>query len=147
MPIQTATEEILFRGYLLQGLFKLTKNKWVALIIVTILFAFAHIFNPEFKNNFFPVITAYLTFSLLFGLITLIDDGLELPMGIHAANNLFVAVILSASGGVFSTPSIFKTSTQYLIEVLPALLILMSIMTSLTLQYIYKWNFKSSSTQ
>lgn len=142
IPIQTAVEEILFRGYLLQSLFLLTKNKWIALWIVTILFALAHMGNPEMDVNFLLVIAGYFTLSLLFGIITLIDNGLEIPIGIHAGNNLFVALILSATDGAFNTPSIFKTNSEFLTGILPISLILLSILTFTTLKIIYKWKIK-----
>lgn len=143
VPIQTGVEELFFRGYLLQSLYNLFKNKWIAVAIVTILFTLAHIANPEFDKNFVNVIFGYFALSTLFGYITIIDDGLELPMGIHAGNNLFVALILSSTDGAFITPSIFKTTSESLIEIMPIALCVLSVLTFVILRFIYKWDIKT----
>ena len=47
IPIQTSTEELLFRGYLLQGFGVLFKNRWLPLILTSVLFVGLHYANPE----------------------------------------------------------------------------------------------------
>jgi len=47
LPIQTSFEELFFRGYLMPGMGLLTKNKWLPLIITSVLFGLIHGFNPE----------------------------------------------------------------------------------------------------
>ena len=140
VPIQVAAEEILIRGYLLQSVQQLIHKKWASLIIITIFFALLHVFNPEFKNGFWRILPAYLILSFLFGLITIIDDGLELAIGLHTGNNLFVSLILSTNDGAVQTPSIFQTSTGILVEILPLLLSIISIAAFLILKFIYRWN-------
>ena len=142
VPIQAAVEEIFYRGFLIQGIYHLTNKKWITLIIITILFAISHSINPEFKSGFLTIIPAYLIFSFAMGYITLADNGLEIPIGIHAGNNIFVALILSASGTSVSTPSLYKTDIQNLIEILPLLLVLLSVLSFALLKLIYKWKSK-----
>ncbi len=142
IPIQTAVEEIFFRGFLMQGVYRLTNHKWITLIIITILFAVAHVFNPEFKNGFLTIIPAYLIFSFVMGYIALADNGLEIPIGIHTGNNLFVALVLSASGASVTTPSLFKTDIQNLINILPVLLVSLSLLSFILLKLKYKWKLK-----
>lgn len=142
IPIQAGVEEMFYRGYLLQGIFKLTKNRWITLILVTILFALSHAFNPEFKNGFLTMIPAYLIFSFTMSYITLLDNGLEIPIGIHTGNNLFVAVILSANGASVTTPSIFKTNLNNLVDLLPLLFVLLSLSSFMILKTLYKWKYK-----
>jgi membrane protease YdiL (CAAX protease family) len=141
VPIQSAVEEIFFRGYLLQGIYRLINEKWISLIIVTLLFAISHVFNPEFKDGILVIIPAYLIFSFTLGYIAILDNGLEIPIGIHAGNNIFVAIVLSATGGAVTTPSLFKTSVPNLVDVLPLLLFLVSIFSFISLKFIYKWRF------
>ncbi len=139
VPIQSAAEEIFYRGFLMQGIYKLINKKWVTLIIITVLFAISHAFNPEFKAGFLTIVPAYLIFSFLMGYIALADNGLEIPIGIHTGNNLFVAIILSASGTAFTTPALFKTDLQNLINILPPLFILLSVFSFILLKLNYKW--------
>ena len=47
IPIQTSAEELMFRGYLMQGFGVLAKNKWFPLLLTSIIFGGMHIFNPE----------------------------------------------------------------------------------------------------
>ncbi|WP_027418622.1 CPBP family intramembrane glutamic endopeptidase [Crocinitomix catalasitica] len=142
VPIQTAVEEIFYRGFLMQGIYRLTNKKWITLLIITILFAISHAFNPEFKNGFLTIIPAYLIFSFVMGYIAIVDNGLEIPIGIHTGNNLFVAIILSASGASVTTPSLFKTDIHNLVDILPALLVLLSVFSFALLKLKYKWKLK-----
>lgn len=139
VPMQSATEEIVYRGFILQGLYKLLGRKWLTLIIVALLFTLSHAFNPEFESGFLTIIPAYLIFSLAITYITVIDDGLEIPIGIHTGNNLFVALILSASGASFTTPSVFTTSIGHLINILPILLGSLSVICLVLFKFRYKW--------
>jgi len=43
IPIQTSTEEYIFRGYLMQGFANLAKNKWFPLIMTSVIFGAMHI--------------------------------------------------------------------------------------------------------
>jgi len=53
----------------------------------------------------------YVSAGLFLGLITILDDSLDLALGVHAATNIFGALILSYEGGAMQTDSLFKTST------------------------------------
>ena len=47
IPIQTSTEEYVFRGYLMQGFANLALNRWFPLMMTSLIFGLMHIFNPE----------------------------------------------------------------------------------------------------
>lgn len=47
LPLQTIFEELMFRGYLTQGVGSCTKSRWLVLIIPALLFSLTHILNPE----------------------------------------------------------------------------------------------------
>jgi membrane protease YdiL (CAAX protease family) len=111
-PIQTTLEEVFFRGYLMQGFFLLVGNKLVPLVLVTMIFMLAHYWNPEFSSESGLGIIEYLLMSLFLGLMTVLDDGLEVPCGIHAANNIFLSVIMSATDGSLQTDALFETNLQ-----------------------------------
>ena len=107
IPIQTSFEEILFRGYLLQGFGVLMKNRWVPWLLTSILFGSLHFANPEVEEMGYGLMVYYIGTGLFLGLITLMDDGLELALGFHAANNLIGALVMSSSWTAFQTEALF----------------------------------------
>lgn len=113
LPIQTATEELLFRGYLMQCLSLIFKNGIVPLIITSVLFGFMHADNPEAEaHGLLLMMPYYIFFGAFLGMLTLLDEGLELAMGIHCANNLVSALLVSSKNSVLKTDSIFYTSVE-----------------------------------
>ncbi|MFV5696317.1 lysostaphin resistance A-like protein [Flavobacterium sp. LB3P122] len=108
IPIQTSTEEYIFRGYLMQGFANLAKNKWFPLIMTSVIFGAMHISNPEVSKIGNIVLVYYIGTGLLLGIITLMDEGMELALGFHAANNLVSALLVTSDWSAFQTHSIFK---------------------------------------
>jgi membrane protease YdiL (CAAX protease family) len=110
-PLQSSAEELFFRGYLLQGLGQLTCRPLLLAAITGLIFALLHIENPEVGSEFWLVMGFYFVFGFALALITLRDNGLELALGIHAANNLFTALIANFKGSAVASPAIFTAST------------------------------------
>ena len=137
LPIQVAAEEIIFRGMIFQGLYKLTRNRWVAFGLVTLAFALVHSSNPEMRSGIWRVMPAYVMMSALFGFVTLRDGGLELAIGLHLGNNLLAALIMSTSDGALTTPALFKTSVSDLVAVLPPLLVVLSALSLVIIWWRY----------
>lgn len=108
IPLQTSFEEYLFRGYLMQGIGVIVKNKWAPLIITSFSFGLLHIANPEVDKLGPIIMVYYIGTGLFLGIITLMDEGLELALGFHAANNLFTALLVTADWSALQTHSIFK---------------------------------------
>jgi CAAX protease family protein len=108
VPLQTSFEEYLFRGYLMQGIGVLVKNKWMPLIITSTAFGLLHIANPEVEKLGYIILVYYIGTGFFLGITTLMDEGLELVLGFHAANNLFTALLVTADWTAFQTHSIFK---------------------------------------
>lgn len=108
IPLQTSFEEYLFRGYLMQGLGVLAKNRWVPLIFTSTIFGLLHIANPEIDKLGYLLLVHYIGTGFLLGIMTLMDEGLELALGFHAANNLIAALLLTADWTAFQTHSILK---------------------------------------
>ena len=108
IPLQTSFEEYLFRGYLMQGIGVVCKNKLVPLIVTSVLFGMLHIANPEIDKLGYILLVHYIGTGFFLGIITLMDEGLELALGFHAANNLFTALIVTADWTAFQTNSIFR---------------------------------------
>lgn len=108
IPIQTSTEEYIFRGYLMQGFGNLAKNKWFPLLMTSLIFGLMHIANPEVEKMGNIILIYYIGTGLFLGIITLMDDGMELALGFHAANNLVGALLITSDWSAFQTNSILK---------------------------------------
>jgi len=108
IPIQTSFEEYFFRGYLMQGIGAIVKNKWIPLLITSLLFGFLHYWNPEIDKLGNLSIIYYVLTGLFLGVITLMDKGMELAIGFHAGNNVFISLLVTADWTVFQTNSIIK---------------------------------------
>ncbi|MFV5684323.1 lysostaphin resistance A-like protein [Flavobacterium sp. GB2R13] len=112
IPIQTSTEEYIFRGYLMQGFANLAKNKWFPLIMTSVIFGAMHISNPEVSKMGNIILVYYVGTGFLLGIITLMDEGMELALGFHAANNLVSALLVTSDWSAFQTHSIFKDVSE-----------------------------------
>ena len=113
IPIQTATEELIFRGYLMQGFGLAFKNGIAPLLITSILFGLMHASNPEAKaHGLLIMMPYYIFFGAFLGILTLLDEGAELAMGIHCANNLFSSLLVCSKNSVLQTDAIFYTSVE-----------------------------------
>jgi membrane protease YdiL (CAAX protease family) len=108
LPIQTSTEEFIFRGYLMQGFGILAKNRWLPLLITSTAFGLMHIMNPEVEKMGYFIMVYYIGTGLFLGIITLMDDGMELALGFHAANNIFTALLVTSEWSALQTESVFK---------------------------------------
>ena len=112
MPIQTSTEELVFRGYLMQGFFNLARNKCFPLVMTSVIFGTMHIFNPEVQKMGYLILVYYIGTGLFLGIITLMDEGTELALGFHAANNMMAALLITSDFTVFQTHSVFKDLSE-----------------------------------
>jgi hypothetical protein len=108
IPLQTSFEEYLFRGYMMQGLGIAAKNRWVPLVVTSVLFGLMHLGNPEVEKLGYGIMIYYIGTGFFLGIITLMDEGLELALGFHAANNLIGALLLTADWTAFQTDSLYR---------------------------------------
>ena len=106
IPIQTSVEEIVFRGYLMQGFGHWLNSRFMALFLTSTVFGSLHLANPEITALGYEFVILYITVGFVLGIMTLMDDGLELALGFHAANNLIAALLVTADWTVFQTESI-----------------------------------------
>tara|TARA_R110000868_G_scaffold4211_13_gene26722 strand:- start:131310 stop:132227 length:918 start_codon:yes stop_codon:yes gene_type:complete len=108
IPLQTSFEEYLFRGHMMQGIGLMAKNRWVPLVITSILFGVMHLGNPEVTKLGLGIMVYYIGTGFFLGILTLMDEGLELALGFHAANNLVGALLLTADWTAFQTESLYR---------------------------------------
>lgn len=112
IPLQTSFEEYFFRGYLMQGIGVVTKSRLIPLIITSVTFGLMHIANPEVGKLGPIIMVYYIGTGFFLGIITLMDEGLELALGFHAANNLIGALLVTADWTAFQTHSILKDVSE-----------------------------------
>lgn len=139
IPFQAAFEEIIFRGYLMQGFTVLVKNRLFPLIMTSVFFGLMHAFNPEVKDfGFWTMIPQYILFGLIFGIITILDDGIEAAMGAHAANNIFLCIMVTNESSALQTPALYEQLNVYPWSEFKSMLI-MGVIIILILKLIFKW--------
>ena len=107
LPLQIGFEEYFFRGFLMQQIGIAVRNKWFPLILTSALFGLCHAANPEVFTMGYGLLAYYIGIGLLLGIIVLMDEGLELSLGFHLANNLMAVVLLSFDFSALHTDSLF----------------------------------------
>lgn len=112
LPLQTSFEELLFRGYFMQGLGTLLKNRWLPLILTSVAFGLLHGANPEVEKLGYISMVFYIGTGFLFGILTLMDEGTELALGVHAINNIMAAIFVTTDWTVFQTDALFIDTSE-----------------------------------
>ncbi len=139
IPFQAAFEEMLFRGYLMQGFAVLARNRWVPVLLTSLLFGFLHAWNPEVKEyGFLTMMPQYVLFGLDFGIATIIDDGIEIALGAHAANNIFLCIMVTNKNSAIQTPAVFEQLAIHPWAEFAGLLI-STVVFLIILKYLFKW--------
>ncbi len=106
IPLQTSFEEYLFRGYLMQGIGLISKRRWIPLFLTSVVFGLLHCANPEVEKMGYILLVYYIGTGFLLGIMTLMDEGMELSLGFHAANNITGALLVTSDWTVFQTDSL-----------------------------------------
>ncbi|MDR0572553.1 MAG: CPBP family intramembrane metalloprotease [Tannerella sp.] len=142
IPLQATAEEFLFRGYLAQGVASWTHSRWWALIIPSVLFGLLHSYNPEVAEYGFGVMmTQYIFMGFMLGLMSILDDGIELAMGVHTVNNLLGSVLVTYKGSALQTYALFEIKEFNPVEdIIPT--IISGIIALSIFAVKYRWNFK-----
>jgi membrane protease YdiL (CAAX protease family) len=109
--------------------------------MTSVIFGLMHISNPEVAKMGNIIMIYYIGTGLFLGIITLMDEGMELALGFHAANNLVSAILVTSDWSAFQTHSFFKdvsnpsASLDVLLPVFIIFPILLKIFSSK-----YHWN-------
>lgn len=141
-PFQIGLEEYLFRGYFMQHIGIMVKNKWFPLVFTSVLFGLAHSANPEVAELGFITMIFYIGTGLLLGIMTLMDEGLELALGFHLGNNLLAALLVTSDWSALQTDAIFKYTAEEaqttVVEILIPVFVFYPIIL-IILSKVYKW--------
>ncbi|MBL1438293.1 MAG: CPBP family intramembrane metalloprotease [Rhodobacteraceae bacterium] len=97
--LQTTTEELLFRGYLMQQLAARFHSRWVWWVLPAVIFGAIH-YSPLHGDNSWLVVGATILTGLILGDITARFGDLSIAMGLHFANNLTVIFLLGVPGQI-----------------------------------------------
>jgi len=109
-PFQIGFEEYLFRGYLMQQVGIIAKNRWFPLLVTSVMFGLFHSANPEVAKMGFGVMVFYIGTGFFLGIMTLMDESLELALGFHLGNNLMAALLITSDFSAIHTDAVFKYS-------------------------------------
>lgn len=143
-PFQIGLEEYLFRGYLMQQIGIAVRNRWTPLIITSVFFGLLHSANPEVAEMGYGVMTFYIGTGFLLGIMTLMDEGMELALGFHFGNNLMAAILVTTDFSALQTDALFKyTGKENSADTLTEMIVSMMITYPLILFVLakkYKWN-------
>lgn len=145
LPLQTAAEDALFRGFLFQGFGKLFKHAGASILLTGIMFGLLHMANPEVAKIGYILLAYYIMTGIFLGVVTHMDDGMELGMGYHAVNNVFAALILTNDWQAFTTDALFidRSPPAFGWESILTLIVLQPLLI-LIFARIYKWeNWKT----
>ena len=84
--------------------------KIVALVLSSVLFGLIHSANPEIEKFGYGIMMVYyISAGMLLGIVTLMDNRIELALGIHAATNFTGAVFVGYDGAAIQTDSILTS--------------------------------------
>ncbi len=91
VPFQAATEEYLFRGWLVQAVGSRLNSPWWAIVIGSLIFVSLHGYTGAGMLDVF-------SFGVVTGFLAVRTGGLEAPIALHVVNNM-TAFGLSAAAG------------------------------------------------
>lgn len=117
IAFQITAEEVLFRSYLLHGLTRLFRYRWLGITFQAILFGILHAANPEVTSyGLLTTMPFYIGIGLLLGWLSFRSKGLEIALGLHFANNIYATSMVTFSESAIPSPAIF-TITNYQPEI------------------------------
>jgi uncharacterized protein len=110
--IQTTTEELFFRGYIMQGASLIWSNRVFLAIAPAAIFTIPHLLNPEaIAGGWLTVFFNYfLVPGLVWTVVSLVDGTTELAIGVHFANNIGGILVINAAGSAVNAPALFTIS-------------------------------------
>jgi membrane protease YdiL (CAAX protease family) len=143
-PFQIGFEEYLFRGYLMQQIGIIAKNRWFPLLVTSLMFGLFHSANPEVAKMGFGVMVFYIGTGFFLGIMTLMDESLELALGFHLGNNLMAALLITSDFSAIHTDAVFKYSgAENTIDMLNEMIVSIAIVYPIILFIFakkYNWN-------
>lgn len=94
------------------SLCKIVKRNSTPLILTSVIFGLLHLSNPEVDKLGYVMVTFYIASGLFFGIVTLLDEGAEIAIGMHAVNNVIAALFITADWTVFKTDALYVDMSE-----------------------------------
>lgn len=95
VPFQSAAEEYMFRGWILQAFGAYLRNPWPGILLGATAFAALHGYTDWGIAYVFG-------FGVLMGWLAIFTGGLEAPIALHVTNNVVAFGVIAASGDLNS---------------------------------------------
>jgi len=76
----------------------------------------------------------------LFGIVSILDDGIEIALGMHAVNNVLISLFTTHESSAFQTPAVFSVREMNPVEGLIGVIV----MGAIAVFFFYKkynWSF------
>lgn len=87
-------------------------SKLTPLLITSVCFGLLHGANPEVEKLGSISMVFYIGTGFFYGITTLMDEGTELSLGLHAANNMIAAFLVTTDWMVFQTDALFVDTSE-----------------------------------
>lgn len=140
--IQCAAEELIFRSFMIKWIGVKGPKALLQILVPGLIFGYLHGSNPEIDALGKIALTYYIGTGIFLGFLTIIDDGLEVSIGFHFANNLFAALIVTNNWQVFQTDAIFIDTNPPAFTLLDFVISFGSQLLFLVICWkMYRWNF------
>lgn len=151
MPAQVFFKATLMRGYLLQAFTYFFKKPWIALLITVAIYSyFMYIGNTGMvKMVGYEILIHYIATALLICFIIIIDDGIEIVLGMTLVNNLISSLFVTSKNLAFQPDSILiKDGSINVFILVYATVFIAYPLYFFLLNKIYKWkNWKQKVFQ
>lgn len=142
IPIQVFFTEVLIRGYLFQTVTYFFKRPWLSLLVtILVTVCLTHSANKSMLNIVgFEIIIYYFVVNLTLGIIVVLDNGLEMSLGVKMVNNLIFTLFTTSKINSIQTDSVLYNKTGSILF----LIVYSSIFIGFPLYFyflkrIYKW--------
>lgn len=87
-------------------------SKLTPLLITSVVFGLLHGANPEVEKLGYISMVFYIGTGLFYGITTLMDEGTELSLGLHAINNIVAAFFVTTNWTVFQTDALYVDTSE-----------------------------------
>jgi membrane protease YdiL (CAAX protease family) len=109
--VQVSSEELIFRGYLLQELAARFKSRWIWFLLPSLIFGFLHYDPVRMGSNALLIVGVTTFFGMIATDVTVRTGNLGAAIGLHFMNNLQAMMLLSLDG-TLNGLSLYVTNTH-----------------------------------
>lgn len=109
--MQVTSEELVFRGYLMQEFATRFSSRWIWIVLPSLIFGSLHFDPGKFGSNGLLVVMAATLFGVIASDLTIRTGNLGAAIGLHFMNN-FMAMMLVSLDGTMNGLSLFVTQTH-----------------------------------